>query len=99
MSRLFPYFFGEKQDIPRFSSYQKKNASPQEIRPFFILLHDFSMKKDTPPDFKEEPSAGAASPASLLTRVGCVAAANFTTSKIPLYVIIIALSCYALNIY
>ena len=50
MSRLFPYFFGEKQDIPRFSSYQKKNASPQEIRPFFILLHDFSMKKDTPPD-------------------------------------------------
>ena len=43
--------------------------------------------------FKEEPSAGAASPASLLTRVGCVAAANFTTSKIPLYVIIIALSC------
>lgn len=59
--------------------------------------------------FKEEPSAGAASPASLLTRVGCVAAANFTTSKIPLYnfttskiplyVIIIALSCYALNIY
>lgn len=50
MSRLFPYFFGEKQDIPRFSSYQKKNASPQEIRPFFILLPDFSMKKDTPPD-------------------------------------------------
>lgn len=102
MSRLFPYFFGEKQDIPRFSSYQKKNASPQEIRPFFILLHDFSMKKDTPRRmslFKEEPSAGAASPASLLTRVGCVAAANFTTSKIPLYVIIIALSCYALNIY
>lgn len=48
--------------------------------------------------FKEEPSAGAASPASLLTRVGCVAAANFT-SKIPLYVIIITLSCYALNIY
>jgi hypothetical protein len=28
-----------------------------------------------------------------------VAAANFTTSKIPLYVIIITLSCYALNIY
>lgn len=49
--------------------------------------------------FKEEPSAGAASPASLLTRVGCVAAANFTTSKIPLYVIIITLSCYALNKY
>ena len=37
--------------------------------------------------FKEEPSAGAASPASLLTRVGCVAAANFTTSKIPLYAV------------
>lgn len=49
--------------------------------------------------FMEEPSAGAASPASLLTRVGCVAAANFTTSKIPLSVIIITLSCYALNIY
>ena len=49
--------------------------------------------------FKEEPSAGAASPASLLTRVGCVAAANFTTSQIPLSVIIITLSCYALNIY
>ncbi len=101
MSRLFPYFFGEKQDIPRFSSYQKKNASPQNIRSFFILLHDFSMKKDTPPDVSFQGRTFGRRRLSCISsdRVGCVAAANFTTSKIPLYVIIIALSCYALNIY
>lgn len=101
MSRLFPYFFGEKQDIPRFSSYQKKNASPQEIRPFFILLHDFSMKKDTPPDVSfQGRTFGRRRLSCISSDPGRVcAAANFTTSKIPLYVIIIALSCYALNIY